>query len=110
MSTEKLGELELLVLLALIRLGEDAYANSIQEELAARADRDVSRATVYVTLTRLENKGLVRSWLGESSPERGGKAKRHVACTAAGVKAARDARAVLQRMWKGLSTLTAEER
>jgi DNA-binding PadR family transcriptional regulator len=97
-----LGELEQLVMLAVVQLGEDAYGAEIQRALVARARRRVSLGTVYVTLMRLENKGLVRSWLGESTPSRGGKARRHYAVERAGMHALRSARDALDRMWEGV--------
>lgn len=105
MGTPRLGELELLVLLAILRLGEEAYAVSIQEEIGARAGREVTRATVYVTLKRMEDKGLVSTWLGDPLPERGGKARRYVAIEPSGLAAVREARGALQRMWSGLRTV-----
>ena len=98
----RLGEFELLVLLAALRLGDDAHAVSIGDEIRARAGRSVQRAAVYVTLQRLEDKGLVDSWLGQPSAERGGKARRHVRLTREGKTAVRGARAALQSMWAGL--------
>lgn len=100
---EHLGELEQLVMLAVLRLGEDAYGARIQRELATRARRKATLGTIHVTLLRLENKGLVRSWLGESSPSRGGKARRHYALERGGEKALRAARDTLTRMWEGLA-------
>lgn len=76
-----LGDLELLVLLAVLRLGDGAYAVSVREEILHRTRRDVSRGAVYVTLDRLERKGCLRSRLGEPTAERGGKAKRLFALT-----------------------------
>ncbi|HKJ03162.1 MAG TPA: helix-turn-helix transcriptional regulator [Longimicrobiales bacterium] len=95
----QLGDLEELVLLAVLRLGEDAYGASIREELKAQAGRPVSISTVYVTLMRMEEKGLSRSWMGEPSGERGGKAKRHFRVTREGVQALEASRAVRDRMW-----------
>lgn len=110
MKRKSLGELEVLVLLAAVRLGpESAYAVSIAEEIRSRAGRAVQRATVYVTLQRLEHKGLVSSRLGESSPERGGKARRLVEVEAAGLEALSEARRVFTSMWHGLD-LAAEAR
>ena len=76
MSRVDLGDIEHLVLLAILRLGRDAYGIPILDEVCARSGREVSRATVYVALKRLEQKGLVTSKLGDSTPERGGRAKR----------------------------------
>jgi PadR family transcriptional regulator, regulatory protein PadR len=96
-----LGEFELLVLLACVRLGdEDAYAVSIADEIEARTGRALQRAAVYVTLQRLEKKGLVSTHLGDSRPERGGKARR---LERAGRAAVRDTRQAFQRMWMGLA-------
>ena len=97
-----LGEFELLVLLAAVRLGDAAHAVSIVEEIRTRAGRNVQRAAVYVTLQRLEDKGLVASWLGQPVAERGGKARRHVKLTRAGREAVREARDALQNMFTGL--------
>ena len=100
---KSLGELEVLVLLAAVRLGpEEAYAVSIADEIRSRGGRAVQRATVYVTLQRLEHKGLVSSRLGEPSPERGGKARRLVAVEAAGLEALADAQRLFISMWDGL--------
>jgi PadR family transcriptional regulator, regulatory protein PadR len=106
METATLGEFELLVLLACLRLGDDeAYAVAITDEISARTGRTLQRAAVYVTLQRLEKKGLVSTRLGEPRPERGGKARRLVHVERAGRAAVRDARQAFQRMWVGLGTL-----
>jgi len=91
-------------MLAVMRLKDEAYGAAIQRELSERARRDVALGTVYVTLSRLEAKGLVRSWLGESTAERGGKAKRHYGLEAAGVTALNETRAALARMWEGIGS------
>ncbi|MEM6797075.1 MAG: helix-turn-helix transcriptional regulator [Acidobacteriota bacterium] len=97
------GDLELLVMLAILRLGEeDAYAVSIVDALREHAGREVKRATVYVTLQRLENKGLISSRLGEPLPQRGGKARRLVRLEAAGLETVRSTRQTYRAMWKGL--------
>ena len=93
-----LGELEQLVLLAARRLGDDAYAVSIRDEIEARTDIALGRSSVYVTLDRLERKGYVRSRFGDPTPERGGKAKRCFAVTAAGVRALATAEAAVARL------------
>ncbi|HUL74785.1 MAG TPA: helix-turn-helix transcriptional regulator [Vicinamibacterales bacterium] len=82
-----LGELEQLVLLAAMRLGDEAYAVSIRDEIHDRSRVDLSRASVYVTLDRLDRKGYVTSWFGAPTPERGGKAKRFFRVTPAGRRA-----------------------
>jgi DNA-binding PadR family transcriptional regulator len=82
-----LGELEQLVLLAAIRLGDDAYAVSIRDEIHTCAGVNLSRSSVYVTLDRLDRKGYVTSSFGDPTPERGGKAKRCFRVAAAGRRA-----------------------
>ena len=76
MKKAAVGELEQLVLLAVLRLRDNAYTVAIREEIAGRAGRRLSRGAVYATLERLERKGLLSSHFGEPSPERGGKAKK----------------------------------
>lgn len=76
-SRNSLGELELMVLLALLRLGEGAYGAAIREEIRERTGRTVTPGAIYPTLDRLERKGLVRSYAGDPVPERGGRSKRH---------------------------------
>ena len=104
MTSRHLGELEQLIMLAVMRLKDDAYGAAIQRELSDRAGREVALGTVYVTLSRLEAKGLVRSWLGESTPERGGKARRHYGLEPLGVTALNDTRSALARMWEGMGS------
>ncbi len=109
MPKTTLGEFELLVLLATLQLGEsNAYAVSIVDEITSRTGRTVRRAAVYTTLQRLETKGLVTTWLGESRPERGGKAQRHVRLEPAGLAATAEARAALKNMWGGLDPMFEE--
>lgn len=100
-----LAEFELLVLLAVLHRGDTAYAVSVHDELVRRSRRRVSTGAVYVTLDRLERKGLLRSRLGDSTPERGGRAKRFYTLSAQGLAALRAERAVMRRMWDGLEPL-----
>src|SRR5262245_51514583 len=89
-----LGDFEQLVLFALVRLGPDAYGATIRREIEARARRELSISAVYTTLQRLEQKGLVRSRMGEPLPERGGRRRKYVELLPAGarsLKAAYDA-------------------
>lgn len=97
-----LGEFEQLVLLALIRLGADAYGVSIGQDIADRTGRDVSLGAVYKTLERLEDKGLVSSRIGEPTPERGGRRKKHYQLLAAGQRAVRESLTALRRMTEGI--------
>jgi DNA-binding PadR family transcriptional regulator len=99
-----LGELEQLVLLALVRLGDDAYGVAVQREIASRAGRHPSFATIYTTLSRLEDKGLIESRLGESSPERGGRRKKYFVMRAAGRRALRASLEAVRGMTRGLDT------
>jgi DNA-binding PadR family transcriptional regulator len=100
MARVDLGDIEHLVLLAILRLGKDAYGIPILDEVCARSGRDVSRATVYVALKRLEQKGLVTSKLGESTPERGGRAKRFFKLKPNGLKALRESREMFLSLWQ----------
>jgi PadR family transcriptional regulator, regulatory protein PadR len=105
MVEEKMSDIEHLVLLAILRLGPDAYGIPVLDEVSARSRRGVSRATVYVALKRLEQKGFVSSRLGESTPERGGRAKRYYKIRPAGLKALRESRAMLLELWRDFEPL-----
>lgn len=102
MTREALGEFEQLVLLAVVHLGKDVYGVPIVDEIERRTGRTVAPAAVYVTLRRLEEKGLLSSTMSAPTAERGGKARRCVSVTAAGLSSLRAARQVLDSMWKGL--------
>ena len=97
-----LGELEQLVILAVLRSGRDAYAVSVQSEIASAASRDVMLATIHKTLSRLEEKGLVSSRMGDPTPQRGGRRRRHFSVTAAGKRELSDALNALRRMSRGV--------
>jgi DNA-binding PadR family transcriptional regulator len=97
-----LGEFEQIVLLAMARVGEQAYAVSIHDEILQTTGRSVSIPAVYVTLSRLEKKGLVRSWMGEPSPTRGGRAKRYFELADEGREALEESREVFDQLWDGL--------
>lgn len=88
--------------MAVLRLGDGAYAVSVREEIAARAGREVSRGAIQVTLDRMERKGYLKSRLGDPTAERGGKAKRLFVMTAGGSKALRGALAGTRAMLEGL--------
>lgn len=98
-----MGEFEQLVLLAVLRLGDEAYGMAVRAELEARTGRDVSYGAVYTTLDRLEKKGWVGHRLGESTPERGGRARKYFRLEREGRVALREARKVLEVMWEGVS-------
>jgi PadR family transcriptional regulator len=97
-----LGDFEQLVLLALVRLGDEAYGVTIHAEILERGGREVTVAAVYKTLERLENKGLAASRLGEPTAERGGRRKKFFLIQPAGRRALRHAIASLRRMADGL--------
>ncbi len=97
-----LGEFEQLVLLALLRLDREGYGVTVQAELARHGSRQVSLGTVYKTLLRLESKGLVAARVGEPTPERGGRRKKHYAVTAAGRHALTRSLSALRRLSRGL--------
>lgn len=97
-----LTDLEQLILLALLHAGPDAHGAQVQEVLEERAGRSVTIGSLYNTLMRMEEQGLVQSELGEPTPERGGKAKRLFQVTSEGRAALAEARRVYERMWTGL--------
>lgn len=97
-----LGSLEHIVLLALVRLGPDAYGMTVRREIETRAGRNLSIGAVYATLERLEAKGLVSSSLGEPTSARGGRAKRHFRIEAAGARALQASEEAIRRMSAGL--------
>jgi len=97
-----MGEFEQLVLLALLRLGNDAYGMEVREEIEKRTGRDVSYGAVYTTLDRLEQKGFVAHWMGEPTAERGGRAKKYFRVLPEGREALRATRDVLGIMSEGV--------
>ena len=97
-----LGEMELMVLLAVVRLGDDAYGVPISKELLNLAGREVALGSIYAALDRIEQKGFVTSVLGDPTPERGGRAKRYFQVTPAGVRALRTTRTALTNLWSGI--------
>ena len=98
-----LGDFEQLILLALVRLGDQAYGVSIHDEIVRRARREVTVAAVYKTLERLEDKGLIVSTLGPPTAERGGRRKKFFRIQPAGRRALAQALASLRRMADGLA-------
>jgi PadR family transcriptional regulator, regulatory protein PadR len=103
-----LGEFELMVLLTIIQLGDDAYGVPLSRELAVRRGREISVGSVYAALDRLESKGLIVSRLGESTPERGGRAKRYFRVTGQGLRTVQETRRVLSKLWRSLPSLGEE--
>jgi len=102
MSRESLGHFELLVLLALLRAGDEAYGVPIANAIADSTGKRVILASVYNTLERLEQKGFVTSSFGEPTAERGGRAKRYFSITKAGLKEVRTAKRALTVLWRGV--------
>ena len=100
--TASLNETEQLVLLALARLGDDAYGVTIRQEIEERSGRPVSIAAVYAALERLERRDYSSAWLSEPTQERGGRAKKHFRLTPLGVEALAAARDAMNRMWEGV--------
>ena len=105
MSREFLGGFELLVLLALVRVGDEAYGVPISEAIEECSGRDVAIGSVYITLDRLQRKGLVTSRLGEPTPERGGRAKTYFRITGKGLREVRQAQRTLTGLWDGVPRL-----
>jgi len=104
-DTKYLGEFEQMVLLAILHLGDGAYGLAIRRELERCVGRKVSHGAAYITLDRLEKKGLLHSELGDPTPGRGGRAKRHFHVTPVGVAALRETRKALQSLWGGLEAV-----
>jgi len=100
--SDHLTDLEQLLLLAVLRMGVDAWGAALQEDLEMSAERRVSLGSIHVTLGRLEERGLVTSEKGEPTGERGGKARRIYAVTEDGRVALARGRRLLERMWDGV--------
>ena len=100
-----LGEFEYAVLLAILHLDEGAYAVPIRELIEHRTGRPVARGALYTGLDRLESKGCLKSWMGDPSEERGGKARRYYSVTAAGMKALRATHEAFSSLTKGLESI-----
>lgn len=107
METKRLTDVEQLLLLGVLQAGDDAHAGAVQAVLEERGERRSTLGAIYVTMTRLEERGLVASVMGPSTPERGGKAKRLYRVTADGLSALRHSRRVLDRMWEGIADAAA---
>jgi DNA-binding PadR family transcriptional regulator len=98
-----LGEFEYLLLTGAVRLGDDAYGAAIRQEIEDATRRRCSIGALYTTLDRLEAKGLVKTWMGDPTPQRGGRPKRMVRVTAEGIRAARDFYDAMMRASRGVS-------
>lgn len=98
-----IGEFEYLILTAAVRLSEDAYGAAIRLKIEEATGGRCSVGALYTTLDRLEHKGLIKTRMGDPTPERGGRAKRMVQVTAAGARAAEDFYSAVMRVTKGVS-------
>jgi DNA-binding PadR family transcriptional regulator len=96
-----LGAFEQAVLLAIVRLGRDAYGRAILKEVETRLDREIAPGAVHATLNRLETKALVSSRMGSGTPIRDGRARRYYTIEAQGVRALNDARTAMHNIWQG---------
>ena len=103
---DNLGNFELMVMLALMRLGDDAYGVPILRDIEAKSHRDVAIGSVYAALDRLEAKGFVLSAMGEATPERGGRAKKYFYITSDGLRVVRKTKETLVKLWRGLPELS----
>src|SRR3954462_5512146 len=102
MRGNTVGEFEQLVLLAVLRLGDAAYGLAILDEIERHTGRPPSIGSLYVTLDRLEDKGLIKSRLATSSAERGGRPRRYITVTPRAVKQLGASRKALLNLWRGL--------
>ena len=102
---QSLTDLEFMILLATLRLTERAYGVMIGREIEQLGKRTVTRAALYVALDRLEERGLVRSTVGDPTPERGGRAKRYFTVTTAGLRAVKETQRAFVVMWSGIRPL-----
>ena len=108
-TTGYLGELEQMVLLAILQLDDQAYGTNVMDELKKRVERSVSRGAMYVTLDRLEDKGLLSSRVGDPNPRRGGRPKRFLTVTPTGVEALQKSRSAWMRLWDGLDAVLEQQ-
>ena len=103
-----LGTFEQMVLLSILQIGDNAYPPLLLEQLEVAMKRSVARGSLYVTLDRLEHKGLIKSRPGEHEPDRGGHPKRYVSVTNKGIAALRECRESLMTLWAGLDSIIQE--
>ncbi len=101
-NNSPLGEFEHIVLLTLVRLGDAAYGMSVRASIHDLINRDISIGAIYTTLERLQNKGFVKSRMGEATATRGGRAKKYFAVTGSGRKALKGVRTNLEVLWQGI--------
>src|SRR5215216_6210887 len=105
MARTLLTDFELMILLAILRIGDDAYGVAIGREIETTGGRRVVLAAIYAALDRLERNGVVRSSVGDPTPERGGRAKRFFRVTPPGLSAVRETQQALVSLWTGVPQL-----
>src|SRR3954468_386656 len=105
MTPRLLTDFELMILLAILRIGEEAYGVPIGRAIEEASKRPVTRASIYTALDRLQTMSFVTSAMGDPTPERGGRAKRFFTVTPAGLRAVKEAQRAFATMWKGLPQL-----
>lgn len=110
MTKRYLGEFEQMLLLAVLHIGEGAYAVSIRRELTKRAGRRVARGAVYTSLDRLETKGYLTSFMSEPTSERGGRSKRCYRVSPSGVRALKSSKETMLKLWRGLESILGKAR
>jgi DNA-binding PadR family transcriptional regulator len=98
-----LGEFEYVLITTAASLGDQAYGAAIREHIARTTGRTCSLGALYTTIDRLETKGLLKTWMGDATPQRGGRAKRMIRVTAKGVQAAKDFYDAVTRVTRGAS-------
>src|SRR6516165_1531920 len=98
-----LGEFEYLLIAAAVRLADDAYGAAIRQEIEQATKTTCSIGALYTTIDRLESKGLLKTWMGDATPQRGGRAKRMVHVTSKGVQAAKEFYDAVMRVSRGVS-------
>jgi len=101
-----LGEFEYLLITAAARLGDEAYGAAIREEVQTTTRRECSIGALYTTIERLEAKGLIKTWMGDATPQRGGRSRRMVRVTPKGIHAAKDFYDTVARASRGASWIT----
>jgi PadR family transcriptional regulator, regulatory protein PadR len=106
--SDVLGMFEQAVLIAILRLKNDAYGRAILKEVERRLTRPVVAGAIYTTLDRLEAKGLISSRLGSGTPERSGRPRRSYALEPAGLRALNESRTAVQNIWSGIPKLLKE--
>jgi DNA-binding PadR family transcriptional regulator len=105
MASDALGEFEQVILLAVVHLGAEAYGTTIRREIEERTGRDIAVGALYTALERLERKGFVTSTMSDPLPQRGGRSRRQFQLQPEGAAALKRSRALLAKMWHGLSPL-----